>query len=95
VRTGLLFDGRLVSVLALVKECPADCLHPHWHGLDAAWVAEIKAAGLAINTYTVNQEDEYQWIADLSVDGIFSNFPDRAAEWTKGISGERSPATNL
>jgi glycerophosphoryl diester phosphodiesterase len=76
LQTGVLFDCRPLSVLALAHDCAADWLHPNWQNLDAAWVTEAKAAGLGINAYTVNKADEYKWITDFAIDGIFSNYPD-------------------
>ena len=35
-------------------------------------------AGLAVNTWTVDEPDRIRWLADLGVDGVITNVPDVA-----------------
>jgi glycerophosphoryl diester phosphodiesterase len=50
-------------------------LHPHHAFIDAALVAAAHAAGLAVNTWTVDDPDRIRWLADLGVDSAIANDP--------------------
>lgn len=77
LKTGVLFSCRPVNVLDLVKQTNADYLHPHWHYLEPSWIAKAREAGVGINSYTVNTRAEFDFVKDLKLTGIFSDFPDR------------------
>ena len=35
-------------------------------------------AGIGVNAWTVDKDDDIRWLAALGVDAIITNFPDRA-----------------
>lgn len=79
-KTGVLFSSCPVDVLAFIKQTNADYLHPHWHYLNPSWIEKAHAAGIGVNSYTINDSKEFQWIAPLKIDGIFSDCPDCLAD---------------
>jgi glycerophosphoryl diester phosphodiesterase len=52
--------------------------HPHHTSVTADLVAEARAAGLRINTWTVDEPARMLELAALGVDGIVTNYPDVA-----------------
>jgi len=42
-------------------------------------LADARARGLAIYVYTVNQPEEIERLRALGVDGLFTDYPERAA----------------
>lgn len=51
---------------------------PFWRNLTAESVAEARALGLKLIVWTVNDAAEMQRLAALGVDGIITDYPDRA-----------------
>jgi glycerophosphoryl diester phosphodiesterase len=50
-------------------------LHPHHAFVTAELVAAAHAAGLALNTWTVDDPDRIRWLADAGVDAVITNDP--------------------
>lgn len=57
-----------------------DAIHPHHLTVDQALVDLAKAAGLALNTWTVDDPGRMLDLAEMGVDGICTNVPDVARE---------------
>jgi glycerophosphoryl diester phosphodiesterase len=55
----------------------AAAVHPLWSLVDAALVAEARRRGLQVNVWTVNDPAAIAALADLGVDGIISDYPER------------------
>lgn len=53
-------------------------LHPEHRGVTAALVAAAHAAGVAVNTWTVDDPERMRALAAAGVDGIVTNVPDVA-----------------
>jgi glycerophosphoryl diester phosphodiesterase len=76
-KTGVLFDDRPVDVLSLIQQTNADYLHPHWHYLETNWIEAAHEAGIGVNSYTINTQEEFDFSRATNIDGIFSDYPDR------------------
>ena len=50
-------------------------LHPHHAFVNGEVVAAAHAAGLALNTWTVDDPERIRWLADLGVDAVIVNDP--------------------
>ncbi len=76
--TGLLVEGyRLHNIGAAVGRCGHAYYHPSFTLVDDKVVGDMHGNGVGINVWTVNEEEDIRRMADLGVDGIISNFPDR------------------
>lgn len=62
---------------ACATELQAAALNQSAEFVDARLVADAKERGMAVNVYTVNDVAEYERLAALGVDGVFTDFPDR------------------
>ena len=51
---------------------------PFWRNLTAELVAEAHALGLAVIPWTVNEPGDIERMLDLRVDGLITDYPDRA-----------------
>jgi glycerophosphoryl diester phosphodiesterase len=67
---GLLFGSVPVNWQALTAALECVSLHADHHKLDARIVADIKAAGLFILAYTVNEPARARLLAEWGVDTI-------------------------
>ena len=80
VRLGLLYFEQMPAHLANAWLSPIlapEALHPHHSLIDADYMAWAKSAGYAVNTWTVNEVEEARRLANLGVDVIMTDGPDR------------------
>ena len=59
------------------KKINAQAIHPNFKILNDKAVKKIKNNGFKIYTWTVNNEDDINFMKKLKVDGIISDYPDR------------------
>jgi glycerophosphoryl diester phosphodiesterase len=70
--------GRSVPRLAAATGCGT--WSPYFKELNAAAVAEAKVLGLKVVPWTVNTREDIGAVIDMNVDGLISDYPDRARE---------------
>ena len=68
------------SVPRMVEAAGCAVWSPYHRDLTAEAVAEAHALGLKVVVWTVNEADEMLALARLGVDGIITDYPDRAIE---------------
>src|SRR6185436_12205626 len=68
----------------------ASALHPEAVLCTTERVAAWRADGYAINAWTVDDPDELLRLADVGVDGVFTNVPAAAAAVYDGLSAAAS-----
>lgn len=64
-----------------VEQLPGTYVHPHRGVINADFVALTRAADKKINVWTVNESDEWDYIAKHGVDGIITDHPDKLRAW--------------
>lgn len=67
-----------LEAIPVAKELNAVAINPWFKMLTEAQVKAIQAEGFLVYTYTVNEPDDIQRMKEWEVDGVFTNFPDRA-----------------
>jgi glycerophosphoryl diester phosphodiesterase len=77
LRRGILLASRPVDILPLLTEARAGTLWQARHFIDRELVTTIHDAGADIIAWTANEEEEIKRLAELGVDGICGNFPER------------------
>jgi glycerophosphoryl diester phosphodiesterase len=77
LRRGVLLSSYLVDPVNAMKAVGASTLWQEWHFVDEELVRIIRAAGLALVAWTVNELADLRRLAHLGVDGICGNYPDR------------------
>lgn len=75
---GLLTYGYPLNCIENALKVGAISVHLHLDAVTEARVQQIHAAGLKVFVYTVNDRKDMQELTALGVDGIFTDFPDRA-----------------
>ena len=53
-------------------------LHPHHAFVNPELTAAAHAAGVEVNTWTVDDPERIVWLADTGVDAVITNVPDVA-----------------
>ncbi|MGB0670572.1 MAG: glycerophosphodiester phosphodiesterase [Rhodospirillales bacterium] len=76
-RFALLYGRLPAEWRGQAEEIGAEAIHLNADGLDEAEVAAVKAAGLDLRVYTVNDREEAQRMIALGVDQVFTDHPER------------------
>ncbi len=76
---GFLSETWILDVGEYVSSHGVEAYHPQFAMLTDPEVADLRAHGVQINTWTVNEEKDILHMIRLGVDGIISNYPDRVA----------------
>lgn len=67
-----------VAAIEVAKELKAVAINPWFKTLNAENVQKVQDAGFKVYTYTVNEPADIEQVTTFGVDGIFTNYPDRA-----------------
>ena len=76
---GFLSETWILDAGAYVQSHGVECYHPQFHMLTDAETADLKAHGIKLNTWTVNEEEDILEMIRQDVDGLIGNHPDRVA----------------
>jgi glycerophosphoryl diester phosphodiesterase len=77
IRTGALIQKVPPGLAAFAERLGAWSIHPSKHCVTPELVADAHQRGLKVFVYTVNQPAEIASLAELGVDGVFTDHPDR------------------
>lgn len=66
------------SLVRLAKAAGCSAWSPLWRNVTAEQIADAHALGLKVIPWTVNEPDEMARLAALGVDGLITDYPDRA-----------------
>ena len=77
LRLGCLVSSYLLDHVAVLRSSGALDLWQEWPLIDAELVDAVHGAGGEIIAWTVNEMHDAVRLADLGVDGLCGNFPDR------------------
>ncbi len=78
VPTGALMEGIPFHYASFAEDIGATHVVLHLLTLNQAFVDDAHKRGLKVFVYTVNKEEDLLWVKALGVDGVISNYPDRA-----------------
>lgn len=80
IKTGFLVESWIIGMGEYTKSHGIDCVHPIYVNLKPELYAEMKNAGREVNTWTVNEYEDIRRLADMGVDALIGNYPDRMIE---------------
>ncbi|MGI5850766.1 MAG: glycerophosphodiester phosphodiesterase [Clostridiales bacterium] len=84
---GLLYMAGLVEPWKYARDLNAQALHPLYYNVVPELVAGCKENGIKLNPFTINEEKEMEMVMRAGVDGLITDYPDRALNVRKRISG--------
>ncbi len=73
------------SVIKAAKAAGADGWFPYFPDINRATLTEARDLGLKVGAWTVNETVDLERLADLGVDGLCTDYPDRLARILKGM----------
>lgn len=74
---GMLYGENLLDAVGYAQEVGAQALHPNWEWVTPELLQAAHAAGLQVNTWTVNDPALITQYRAMGVDGMISDFPER------------------
>ena len=78
ISIGVLLMGVPLDWASCAAELSAQALNISEEFADRNLIADAKARGLKVYAYTVNEREEMQRLRALGVDGVFTDYPERA-----------------
>lgn len=80
IPAGFLMEVRMDNMGEFTRENQVEYYHPDLAFLTESHVRECHNSGVGVNVWTVNKKKEMKQMAEWGVDGIFTNYPDKANE---------------
>jgi len=78
IAIAVLTEENPIDAIPVAKELNAIAINPWFKTLTAEQTKQIQEEGFKVYTYTVNDVDDIARMREFGVDGIFTNYPDRA-----------------
>ena len=78
IAIAVLTEGNPLEAIPVAKELDAIAINPWYKTLTAKNTKQIQQEGFKVYTYTVNEAHDIAKMREFGVDGIFTNYPDRA-----------------
>lgn len=78
VPIGVLLCGVPLDWAACAAELQAECVNLSDEFVDERLVADIRNQGRRVYVYTVNEPEDMQRLRGMGIDGVFTDYPDRA-----------------
>lgn len=80
LKCALLVECWMVNGGSYTVELGMECIHPLYFSMTPDRVKEIKAQGIEINAWTVNEEEGMYQMIENGIDGVITNYPDKFNE---------------
>ncbi|MDP8207094.1 MAG: glycerophosphodiester phosphodiesterase family protein [Candidatus Electryonea clarkiae] len=81
IRIGALTGDLPLELALFAEKLGAYSVNPTIEFINRDFVHDAHRRGLKVFVYTVNHFEEFSWMRELGVDGVFSDFPDRILKW--------------
>ncbi|MBM1104747.1 glycerophosphodiester phosphodiesterase [Aurantibacter crassamenti] len=78
IRIAVLVGDEIAEATAVAKELNAEAINPHFKALNQENVNEVHKAGFKLYPFTINEPEDIATMKQFGVDGIITNFPERA-----------------
>ncbi|MEM1484448.1 glycerophosphodiester phosphodiesterase [Oscillospiraceae bacterium PP1C4] len=86
IKCGFLEGSWIVDAAAYTKAHGIECYHPLLYILNKEIMEEMRLAGLEVNTWTVNSDEEMMRMIDFGVDAVMTNYPDKFASIRENLN---------
>lgn len=86
VKRGVLIEGIPLDYAACCEPLKAYSFNTHLSFITPELIADARTRGLKNWVYTVNHEDDWQMMAALGVDAVFTDKPDKLLAFNQGLS---------
>lgn len=77
VATGILYSGRLGDTVSAARAVQANSVRVDWPYWEREVIRQVHQAGLTASTWDVNEEPLMEYLIELGIDSICTDYPDR------------------
>lgn len=77
IKTGFLTETWIIDMWEYAKKYGVECIHPEHYFLTDEYFKKMKKAGVEVNTWTVNSDEDVIRLGKMGVDSLIGNYPDR------------------
>ena len=78
IPVGFLMETQMDNIASLAHENEIEFYHPGMEVLTKEEIRKCHEKGIGVNVWTVNKKKHMKQMAEWEVDGIFTNYPDKA-----------------
>ncbi|WP_112379731.1 glycerophosphodiester phosphodiesterase [Flagellimonas maritima] len=78
IKIAILTEEDPIDAIPIAKELNAVAINPFFESLTEENINRIQSEGLKVYTWTVNETEDIQKMKNFGVDGIITNYPERA-----------------
>jgi glycerophosphoryl diester phosphodiesterase len=83
IRRGILVEGIPLHAAELCARLEAYCFNPSINFINRELIRAVQRAGMKSFVYTVNDADDWQWLQEMGVDGVFTDVPEQLRDWQR------------
>lgn len=83
LKTGILYSRNLKRPIRFAKNIKADAIHPKYKRISVKLMIKSKLSNIEVNTFTINTIKQIEKMFKYRVDGIITDYPDKAVEFKK------------
>ncbi|MDO4535360.1 MAG: glycerophosphodiester phosphodiesterase [Clostridium perfringens] len=80
IRTAALYSEPIEDVVGYAKDLGVYAIHPDYKLVDEDLIKECHENNILVNTYTVNEKETMRKLISVRVDGIITDYPNRALD---------------
>lgn len=86
IEVGLLYVEPLYEAEKYCLNAGANAIHPNFRTLNQEIVEAAHMSGIKVHPYTINEEKDIEYMIELGVDMIISNYPDRVKKLLEDVT---------
>lgn len=83
--TGIIYECQLADTAGCARAASADSVRPEWHFWTRKLVEQVHQAGLIASSWVANDDLTMGQLADMAIDSIVSDYPDRLRSYLDRI----------
>lgn len=80
LKYGFLSETWIIDAGKYCKKYDISCYHPHFKNLTPEVIYELKENNIEINTWTVNNKEDIEYLISKKIDILIGNYPDLMKE---------------
>lgn len=75
IKVGALVEASIYEPENYISNLNVQCYHPQYKSLNLENIKKLKEKYIEINTYTVNEKEDMEWLILAGVESIITNYP--------------------
>ncbi len=77
ISTALLYQSYIYEIENYIEKLELSAVHPHYYYVRPELVDKMHDIGIAVNTWIINDPEQFKEYSQMGIDCIGTNYPDR------------------